>query len=109
MGYFFLLRKSSHFVFFSVFHFYFYFFFFKRSLCNDGVHRRLEKGILEFRQSRKKRRYCSRTRQQELDENGQRLRALQQNLHFHGRRHHFPKILRQQGQAHHVRRIPQVH
>ena len=76
---------------------------------DDGFQRRSKESFPELRQPRKERCYGAGTRQQELDEDGQRLRTLQQDLHFHRRWHHLPEVLRQQGQAHQLRRFPQVH
>merc|ERR1711962_386090 len=76
--------------------------FFPLSERKDGDQRRVEKRVHELRQPREERRQSPRTRQQELDQNGQGLRALQQDLHLHRRRYNFPEVLRQQGQTYHL-------
>merc|ERR1712168_503569 len=78
-------------------------------VLQNGFKRRLEESFHELRQSREKRRSSPGARQQELDQDGQRLRPLQQNLLVHRRRHHIPKVLRKQGQAHQLRHLPKVH
>merc|ERR1739838_922400 len=89
--------------------FYFFFFPFIRSKREDGDQRRVEKRVHELRQPGEERRQSPRTRQQELDQNGQGLWALQQNLHLHRRRHHLPEVLRQQGQTYHLRSLLEIH
>merc|ERR1712221_39788 len=84
---------------FAVFLFFFGSFF--NLYSQDYGRRRLEESFSELRQPRKEWRHGARARQQKLDQDGQRLRSLQQDLHFHRRRHHVPEILRQQRQAHH--------
>merc|ERR1712126_487775 len=90
---------SSSFFFICLFLFFFGSFFTLYS--QDNGRRRLEESFSELRQPRKEWRHGARARQQKLDQDGQRLQSLQQDLHFHRRRHHVPEILRQQGQAHH--------
>merc|ERR1739838_116999 len=89
--------------------FFSFFFPFIRSKREDGDQRRVEKRVHELRQPGEERCQSPRTRQQELDQNGQGLRALQQNLHLHRRRHHLPEVLRQQGQTYHLRSLLEIH
>merc|ERR1712055_489518 len=82
-----------------------YFFFFVAH--QNGQQRRSEAGLSQLRQSREKRSEGARVGQQELDENGQGLRTLQQNVYFNRWRYYLPEVLRQQSQTHQFRRLSQ--
>merc|ERR1711915_743785 len=84
-------------------------FLFPLSERKDGDQRRVEKRVHELREPREERCQSPRTRQQELDQNGQGLRALQQDLHLHRRRYNLPEVLRQQGQTYHLRSLLEIH